>query len=152
MDWLVACRPVPELMSIAIHNTKLHTLYVPLLSNSNPCKLPIYYASTYPVRRPTAGPATWEAKRVWQNKLILYVLPSYVIVRIIPTINTWYFVMDIDYLIQQQQYEYTTVYIWHYFTFSIFGTTTAVTTAAVVVVLTTPRTDQLTVARASSRG
>ena len=50
------------------------------------------------VRRPTAGPADqvlWEAKQVWQNMLFLYVL-SYIMVRIIP-IDTWYFVMGIDY-------------------------------------------------------
>ena len=51
------------------------------------------------VRRPTAGATNqvlWETKQVWQNVLLLYVLLSY-IVRLIPTINTWYFVMGIHY-------------------------------------------------------
>ena len=52
------------------------------------------------VSRPTTGPANqvlWEAKQVWQNILLLYVLFSCIIVRIIPAINTWCFLMGIDY-------------------------------------------------------
>ena len=81
--------------------------------------------------RPTAGPVNkllWEAKQVWQNMLILYVLVYHRVY------NTYY-----KCLVQQQQYEYiTTVYAWYAtlftenFTCNIFGTTAAVTTVVVL--------------------
>ena len=85
-----------ELTAVCSINTKLHTPTV--LGNS--CNLLLYYASTCTlyVDPLTAGPANqvlWEAKQVWQNMLLLYVL-SYTIVFVLPTINTWYFVMGID--------------------------------------------------------
>ena len=88
----------------------------------------------------------WEAKQVWQNMLLLYVL-SYIIVRKLPTIITWYFVMDIGSYNNssstsiQQQYTRGILCTEH-FTCSIFGTTTsavktaAADAAAVVVALT----------------
>ena len=64
--------------------------------------------------RPTAGPVNqvlWEAKQVWQNMRLLYVLVYH---RAYNTyyINTWYLVpgtvLRYGYRHLEQQYEYTT--------------------------------------------
>ena len=85
--------------TIVQHFTQLLS-YVTILSIIT-CNLPFYYVSTCTVRRPTAGLAKKvlrEAKQVWQNMLLSYVL-LYIIVRIIPT---WCFVMGLDHFIQHQ--------------------------------------------------